>query len=65
MFVAEVRKGYSGIAPFDDQGNPVAGRRPILEMIRDAEATLGTGHLARGRTCRVRRCGQRSALHAA
>lgn len=46
MFAVEARKGYAGIAPFDDQGNPVAPLRAILEMIRDADVVLGTGHLA-------------------
>lgn len=46
MFEAEARKGYTGLTPFDDEGQPVAGLREILEMIRDAEAVLGTGHLA-------------------
>jgi hypothetical protein len=46
MFEAEARKGYAGLTPFDDEGRPVAGLREILEMIRDADAVLGTGHLA-------------------
>lgn len=46
MFAAEARKGYAGLAPFDDEGHPVAGLLAILEMIRDADAVLGTGHLA-------------------
>lgn len=46
MFEAEARKGYWGLVPFDDDGNPVAGLLEILEMVRDAGAVLGTGHLA-------------------
>lgn len=46
MFEAEARKGHAGIVPFDEQGQPVSGLMAILEMIRDAGAILGTGHLA-------------------
>jgi len=46
MFEAEARKGHAGLVPFDESGNPIAGLLPILEMIRDADAVLGTGHLA-------------------
>lgn len=46
MFEAEARKGYPGIVPFDEEGKPVSGLLVILEMIRDAGAILGTGHLA-------------------
>jgi len=46
MFRTEARKGYAGLVPFDEDGEPVPGLREILEMIRDAEIVLGTGHLA-------------------
>jgi hypothetical protein len=46
MFEAEARKGHAGLVPFDDEGRPVPGLLEILEMIRDADAILGTGHLA-------------------
>lgn len=46
MFQAEARKGYAGLTPFDERGAPVDGLRAILEMVRDADAVLGTGHLA-------------------
>lgn len=46
MFEAEARKGYSGLVPFNEDGEPAEGLLAILEMIRDAEAVLGTGHLA-------------------
>lgn len=46
MFQAEARKGHAGLVPFDDEGHPVPGLLEILEMIRDADAILGTGHLA-------------------
>lgn len=46
MFRAEAEKGRIGLAPFDSEGNPTEGLLPILEMIRDAGAVLGTGHLA-------------------
>jgi hypothetical protein len=46
MFQAEARKGYAGLTPFDPDGRPVATLLPILEMIRDADIALGTGHLA-------------------
>ncbi len=45
MFRAEAEKGYAGLAPFDENKNPIEGLLPILEMIRDAGAVLGTGHL--------------------
>jgi len=46
MFEAEARKGYPGIVPFDEAGKPIPELLVILEMIRDAGAILGTGHLA-------------------
>jgi len=46
MFRAEARKGYEGLTLFDADDQPVAGLMPILEMIRDADIILGTGHLA-------------------
>lgn len=46
MFQAEARKGRTGLVPFDEEGNPVEGLLAILEMVRDAGAVLGTGHLA-------------------
>jgi hypothetical protein len=46
MFEAEARKGHPGIVPFDEEGEPVPELLVILEMIRDAGAILGTGHLA-------------------
>lgn len=46
MFQAEARKGFAGLAPFDEGGTPASGLQTILEMIRDAEVVLGTGHLA-------------------
>lgn len=46
MFEAEARKGYTGIVPFDEEGEPIPELLVILEMIRDAGAILGTGHLA-------------------
>jgi len=48
MFAAEARKGYSGIAPFEKDGMPTKGLREILELARDADIILGTGHLAPG-----------------
>lgn len=46
MFVQEAKKGREGLAGFDEEGEPVAGLAPILEMARDAGIILGTGHLA-------------------
>jgi len=46
MFRAEARKGYDGLTLFDSDDQPAAGLAAILEMIRDAEIILGTGHLA-------------------
>lgn len=46
MFVQEARKGHAGLVAFDEDGAPVPGLLPILEMVRDAGIILGTGHLA-------------------
>jgi len=46
MFRAEAEKGYEGLAPFDADGRPAGDLLAILEMIRDGDAILGTGHLA-------------------
>src|SRR5699024_8419537 len=46
MFQAEVRKGRQGISILDNEGELIDAVRPILALIRDADITLGTGHLA-------------------
>lgn len=46
MFVSEAKKGLEGLVAFDEDGTPVSGLHPILEMVRDAGIVLGTGHLA-------------------
>lgn len=46
MFVAEAGKGHAGLVAFGPNGAPVPGLRAILEMVRDADIVLGTGHLA-------------------
>ena len=45
MFRAEASKGYAGLTAFGPDGAPVAGLSEVLEMVRDADVTLGTGHL--------------------
>ena len=46
MFQAEARKGYAGLSIFNADGAPIPALLPILELIRDADIALGTGHLA-------------------
>lgn len=46
MFRAEVERGRKGIRATDDAGRPTAGVRAVLEVLRDADIILGTGHLA-------------------
>jgi len=46
MFRAEARKGRAGIAVLDGDGAVRSDLLPVLEMIRDADIILGTGHLA-------------------
>jgi len=46
MVREEARKGRSGLTVLDDEGNFRSDLLPILEMVRDADAILGTGHLA-------------------
>lgn len=46
MFRAEARKGRRGIRAVDDEGRPVPELLTILELLRDADIALGTGHLA-------------------
>lgn len=46
MFRAEARKGRIGIRALDEQGRVVGELRAILELVRDADVALGTGHLA-------------------
>lgn len=55
MFQAEARKGYGGLAPFASDGTPVSGLTAILEMVRDADVVLGTGHLAPEESLRLLR----------
>jgi len=46
MFRAEARKGRPGIRVVDADGKLLQEVMPVLEQIRDADITLGTGHLA-------------------
>src|SRR5690606_26026940 len=46
MFRAEVRKGRAGIAVVDGDGAVTPAALAVLELIRDAEIILGTGHIA-------------------
>jgi len=46
MFRDEAAKGRAGISVLDEAGQLVAPIDAILEMIRDADVILGTGHLA-------------------
>jgi len=46
MFQDEARKGYEGLTLFDADERPASGLPETLELIRDADAILGTGHLA-------------------
>lgn len=46
QFQAEVRQGRTGIEVVDADGRLVPEVFPILEMIRDADIVLGTGHLS-------------------
>lgn len=46
VFRAEAAKGRTGITVLDADGGLVQEMGPILEMIRDADIILGTGHLA-------------------
>lgn len=46
MFEAEARKGYLGLSAFDEHGLPSNGLAAVLELVRDADIALGTGHLA-------------------
>lgn len=42
---AEARRGRRGIAVLDDAGAVTTEARAILEIVRDADVVLGTGHL--------------------
>lgn len=46
MFQAEVQRGRKGIVAVDEAGRVTAQVRAILEIVRDADVILGTGHLA-------------------
>lgn len=46
QFQGEVRAGRTGISVLDADGRLVSEVLPVLEMIRDADLILGTGHLA-------------------
>jgi len=46
MFRVEARKGHEGLAAFYPDGSPAPNVEAILELARDAELILGTGHLA-------------------
>ncbi len=46
VFRAEVEKGRRGIAVIAPDGTPAPGLLPIMEQVRDADAILGTGHVA-------------------
>lgn len=46
MFRAEARKGRAGIRIVDADGRLTRDVMPILELIRDADIALGTGHIA-------------------
>lgn len=46
MFREEVGKGHEGITAIDPDGTPHPRLLAILEMMRDADVILGTGHLA-------------------
>lgn len=58
MFEAEARKGHPGLTAFDQDGAPAEGLLPILEMIRDADVALGTGHLAPNESLELLRTGR-------
>jgi Family of unknown function (DUF6282) len=62
MFQAEANKGYIGLAAFDQDGALVGGLETILELIRDAGAILGTGHLAPTESLRLIRTARRMNL---
>lgn len=55
MFRAEVRKGRRGIRPLGADGRPDPNLMAILEMIRDADIALGTGHISPGESLEVLR----------
>jgi hypothetical protein len=46
MFVHEVRRGRKGISILDRDGKLIPELYPLLEVIRDADVILGTGHLS-------------------
>jgi len=46
MFRAEAEKGRVGLTVLDDDGALRPDVRTILELVRDADIALGTGHLA-------------------
>ncbi|MFW6163911.1 MAG: DUF6282 family protein [Planctomycetota bacterium] len=58
MFGAEAVKGVHGIRVLDPDGQLLPGVFPILEMIRDADIILGTGHLTPAESLAVLRAAQ-------
>lgn len=66
MFQREARKGYAGLVAFDESGQPAANLLAVLELVRDADVVLGTGHLAPQESLRLielaRGMGQRRIL---
>jgi len=46
MFQREVTRGRQGISILDQSGGLARGVMPILELIRDADLAIGTGHLS-------------------
>jgi len=62
MFRAEARKGRQGITVLTDDGDLAPNVPPLLEMIRDAGAVLGTGHLAPEESLALLRSGRAMGL---
>lgn len=62
MFRAEARKGYGGLTLLDADDQPTPGLTEILEMIRDADILLGTGHLAPDESLRLLELARRMGL---
>ncbi len=58
MFRAEARKGVEGISILDGEGGLVPEIGPLLELIRDADVILGTGHLSPGESLALLRRGK-------
>ncbi len=58
MFQAEAAKGVQGIRALDAQGRLRTEVFPILELVRDADIILGTGHLAPEASLAVLRAAQ-------